>query len=323
MKRSINQKNHYSFYTLDLTKFENSKTLDKKKLANQVDRACTETGFLLISNHGISQKTIDEMWFSVDSFFKQNINEKLKVSAPNKGYPYGYFMSETESLAKSKGLNTPPDLKESFNGGPLKPPIKIKNKDALNFCYAPTIWPNINNFKTFWSAYYKEMEKLAERIMKVFALALNIDENYFESYIDNPISALRALNYPSIKRNVLPKQQRAGAHTDYGSLTILLPQEKSKGLQIKISNKWVDVPIAPNKFIINIGDLMALWTNDRWKSTLHRVKPYKKSRKSLAFFHQPNWDAEIKVLESCVIKKKKYNSVFSGPYLMSKFKSTK
>ena len=322
MKKNNNIKTQYSFYTLDLIHFEKSKIIDKKKISTQVDRAFRETGFLLLSNHGINQKIINDMWFAVDNFFDQNLNDKLEVLAPHKGYPYGYFMNETESLAKSKGQNTPPDLKESFNGGPLKRPVQIKNKDALNFCYVPTIWPKIKNFKQFWSSYYKEMEKLADRIMKVFAYALNLDQNYFSKYIDNPISALRALHYPSIKKNVLPSQQRAGAHTDYGSLTILLPQEKSRGLQIKILDNWVDVPVSPNIFIVNIGDLMALWTNDRWKSTLHRVVPFEKPRKSLAFFHQPNWDAKIEVIESCNVGKEKLNSVFSGPYLMSKFKST-
>ena len=124
---------------------------------------------------------------------------------------------------------------------------------------------------------------------------------------------------------MLPKKQRAGAHTDYGSLTILLPLDSIQGLQIKNSNnRWVNVPNVKNSFIINIGDLMALWTNDRWTSTLHRVIPMNrhKDRKTLVFFHQPNWDAKIKCLSSCVGEGSKYSEVFSGPYLMKKFKST-
>ena len=169
------------------------------------------------------------------------------------------------------------------------------------------------------------MENLSKRLMSVFAIALKLPSDYFTKFIDNPISALRALNYPLIQKEVLPKQQRAGAHTDYGSLTILLPLDSIQGLQIKNSNnRWVNVPNVKNSFIINIGDLMALWTNDRWTSTLHRVIPINrnKDRKTLVFFHQPNWDAKIKCLSSCVGEGSKYSEVFSGPYLMKKFKST-
>ena len=150
-------------------------------------------------------------------------------------------------------------------------------------------------------------------------------------FIDTPISALRALNYPEQLVPPKPGQLRAGAHTDYGSLTILLPQEGSKGLELMTPDgQWTPVPPVPGAFVINIGDLMARWTNDRWVSTLHRVvNPSPEDggmarRQSLAFFHQPNWDAEITVLDACLNEGEaaKYAPVLSGPYLMSKFKST-
>jgi isopenicillin N synthase-like dioxygenase len=114
-------------------------------------------------------------------------------------------------------------------------------------------------------------------------------------------------------------QQRAGAHTDYGSLTILLPQPGTSGLQINQNGNWLDVPAEENCFIINLGDLMELWTSERWVSTLHRVvaRPHQAQRKSLAFFHQPDWDAEITPIRS-----RDGSTVLSGPYLMNKFIST-
>ncbi|WP_292329531.1 2OG-Fe(II) oxygenase family protein [Mesorhizobium sp.] len=124
---------------------------------------------------------------------------------------------------------------------------------------------------------------------------------------------------------------RAGAHTDYGSLTILLPQPGSRGLQIVTpGGEWAEVPPVPGAFVINIGDLMARWTNDRWVSTVHRVvnppaqQGGKDRRQSMAFFHQPNWDAEIAVLDACLSEGEapKYEPVRSGPYLMGKFKAT-
>ena len=203
-------------------------------------------------------------------------------------------------------------------------PSKNISKEAFDFCYLPTIWPEIENFKKYWEIYYNEMENLAKRLMSVFAISLNLKANYFNKYINNPISALRALNYPKITKKVLPNQQRAGEHTDYGSLTILYSLNSIDGLQVKYENNWIDVPDTENSFIINIGDLMARWTNDRWSSTLHRVVPknYSGSRKTLAFFHQPDWDAKIICISSCLDKGIKYSEVKSGPYLMNKFNST-
>lgn len=164
------------------------------------------------------------------------------------------------------------------------------------------------------------MEKLAIKIMSAFAEALRLEPNFFKNYIETPISALRALHYP--KTTIVPEegQQRAGAHTDYGSLTILLPQPDTSGLQLQIKNQWIDVPAIKGTFVINIGDLMELWTGRRWKSTLHRViaKPNQPERKSLAFFHQPNWEAKI-----YPIGENKKEPVISGPYLMDKFLSTR
>jgi isopenicillin N synthase-like dioxygenase len=208
----------------------------------------------------------------------------------------------------------------------------MTDPEALGFCYAATLWPDApGGFAEAWKTYYRAMEELAARIMRVFAVALQLDEDFFETYIDAPISALRALNYP--EQTVAPQagQLRAGAHTDYGSLTILLPQPGSRGLEIIAPDGgWMAVPPVPGAFVINIGDLMALWTNDRWVSTMHRVvnPPPEEGglqrRQSLAFFHQPNWFAEIACLPSCLPagEAPKYSPVLSGPYLMGKFKST-
>ncbi len=320
------------FPVFDLGRFEKAKGAERDSLAAQVDEICRSTGFLAIANHGIPQSTIDGVWTKAQEFFDLPPAEKQKAAAPYPGYPYGYLGPELEALAKSREAESPPDLKESFNGGPLAVPEGITDKDALAFCYAATIWPEApEGFRQAWTAYYAAMEDLARRTMRVFAAALKLPEDHFEPYIDAPISALRALNYPEQTRPPKAGQQRAGAHTDYGSLTILLPQAGSRGLEIKTPDgNWTPVPPVPGAFLINIGDLMALWTNDRWVSTLHRVvnPPPEEGgmdrRQSLAFFHQPNWDAEIEVLDRCVApgEAPKYDPVTSGPYLMSKFQST-
>ena len=320
------------FPIFDLSRFEAADAAGRAALGEEVDRICRETGFLAVSGHGVPQSTIDAAWNAARAFFDLPAVEKLRARAPYPGYPYGYLGPELEALARSRGEDTPPDLKESFNGGPLSVPPGLEDEQALSFCYAATIWPERPaGFREAWEAYYRAMESLAARIMRVFAVALKLPEDAFEPTIDRPISALRALNYPEQAMAPKPGQLRAGAHTDYGSLTILLPQAGSGGLQIvDPSGNWIDVPPVPGAFVINIGDLMARWTNDRWVSTLHRVvnPPPEQGgmdrRQSLAFFHQPNWDAEIVVLDQCLVagEKPKYAPVLSGPYLMNKFRST-
>ena len=304
----------------NIGEFENSTGDLREKFCTDLDRFCSEIGFLLIENHGVPDNVIESQWTAVNQFFSQKTEDKKKASAPYPGYPYGWIGPNREALAASKGEETPPDLKESFNGGPIKPPLKkISDHRAYEFCYQPTIWPEIEGFQKAWTDYYTEMEKLAVKIMSAFAEALNLKPDFFQNYIETPISALRALHYP--KTTIVPEegQQRAGAHTDYGSLTILLPQPGSTGLQLQIEHQWIDVPAIKGTFVINIGDLMELWTGKRWKSTLHRViaKPNQPERKSLAFFHQPDWEAKIYPIGGT-----QKEPVISGPYLMEKFLST-
>jgi isopenicillin N synthase-like dioxygenase len=317
------------FPVFDLSRFERADAAERRRLGHEVDAICRATGFLAISGHSVAQDVIDGVWSKAHAFFDLPPETKEQVRAPYPGYPYGYLGPGAEALAKSKGQDTPPDLKESFNGGPLAVPEGLTDPEALAFCYAETIWPEApEGFVPAWQAYYRAMEDLAARIMRVFAVALDLPESFFDSTIDKPISALRALNYPQTDTPPKPGQLRAGAHTDYGSLTILLPQAGSGGLQIFTPDgEWREVPPVPGAFVINIGDLMALWTNDRWVSTLHRVVVTEGSsarRQSLAFFHQPNWHQEIVCIPSCLTpgEQPKYEPVFSGPYLMSKFKST-
>ena len=279
-----------SFPRFNLEHFENSSGVERKKRSEALDKICIETGFLIIEGHGVPKKVINEQWDIVSKFFSSPLDIKREVRVPYSGYPYGWIGPDQEALAASKGEETPPDLKESFNGGPLNIPKNIKDPAAYEFCYQPSLWPQIDGFREIWESYYSEMESLAKRIMVAFAEALGLESSYFDSFINNPISALRALHYPETKDVIIDKQQRAGAHTDYGSLTILLPQTGTTGLQIKKKNTWIDVPAPEDCFVINIGDLMELWTAGRWVSTLHRVvaKPNQSPRKSLAYFHQPD-----------------------------------
>jgi len=302
----------------DLATFEASTGPDREAAARELDRICRDTGFLVLSGHGVPDSTIRGVWEAAQAFFAQGPDEKARVAA-RPGAPYGWLGPDREALAKSRGEDTPPDLKESFNGGPLTRPEGLGDPDAYAFCYLPTPWPDLPGFREAWEAYYAALEDLAARVMRAMAAALDLPESHFDPYLRAPVSALRALHYPATPPSTLPGQQRAGAHTDYGSLTILLPQPGSRGLEIKDprSGAWAEVAAPPGTFVVNIGDLMARWTADRWVSTLHRVVaiPGQPARQSLAFFHQPDWEAEIAPLDGSDA----YPPVRSGPYLRAKF----
>jgi isopenicillin N synthase-like dioxygenase len=320
------------FPVISLSDFQAASSSAKRDIGKQVDEICRRTGFLAVAGHGIDNQLIADAWNTSRTFFDLPTDKKLETRMPYVGYPYGYSPLQAEALAKSLGEETPPDIKESFSIGPLEQPPHTGNEPDADFRFAANLWPKEPaNFREAWSGYYRAMGALAARIMRVFAVALDLREEFFDGVIDNPISAMRALNYPNQSSPPKPGQLRAGAHSDYGSLTILRSETAPGGLEIYTPDgAWQAVPMLPDAFIINIGDLMARWTNDHWVSTLHRVvNPPPDSngstrRQSIAFFHQPNWEAEISCIPTCLGRNQaaKYSPVRSGEYLMEKFRRT-
>lgn len=317
------------FPLIDISTFARGQSA-KRTLAHQVDEICCHTGFMGIVGHGLPAEMIARAWDATRRFFDLPLEQKLEVKMPYTGYPYGYAPLQTEALAGSLGYTTPSDLKESFSIGPLDRPSVATGDPEVDYRLAPNLWPREPaDFKEAWSTYYRSMGELAALLMRIFALGLGLAENFFDDKIDQHPSAMRALNYPHLTSPPKTGQLRAGAHTDYGSLTILLSEPAAGGLEIFTpEGEWLAVPLLPGAFIVNIGDLLARWTNDRWVSTLHRVvcPPLGESdetrRQSIAFFHQPNWDAEITCLPTCLSPgaKAKYRSVTSGAHLREKFR---
>ena len=172
------------------------------------------------------------------------------------------------------------------------------------------------------------MSDLGARLMSLFARGLGLVPEFFADKIDHQPNALRAINYPERDEAPLPGQLRAGAHTDYGTLTILR-QDAVGGLEVlDAGGNWAGVESVPGAFVINIGDLMARWTNDQWRSTLHRVvdppgaAASQARRQSMPYFQNANWSAEITCLPTCLAagETAKYEPVLAGPHLMAKFR---
>jgi isopenicillin N synthase-like dioxygenase len=300
-----------------------------------IDTACRHTGFLVVTNHGVDQLVIDTAWAAATRFFDLPVVDKMAVAMPYPGYPYGYAPVQGERLAASLGEDTPPDLKETFSMGPIDGPVHPAADAAEAFVYERTPWPPaLPELQPALNAYYSAMSELVARIMALFAEALRLPRTFFDSRIDRHTSALRLLNYPALFEPAKPGQLRAGAHTDYGTVTVLRADDAPGGLEVLVptrsGDRWSAIPAPGGSLIVNLGDAMARWTNDRWRSTLHRVvtPPARVAasarRQSIAFFHNANWDAMIDCIPTCLGpgESPRYAPVTAGEHLMSKFRST-
>ena len=294
-----------------------------------MDTACREVGFLVVTGHGVDRGVIDGAWQVAREFFDLPLEEKLKTPAPSPEHAYGYSSLAAETLARSLGDETLPDLKESLAIGPQKLPAVIP--DEARGLLTETDWPESpSELRPAWEVYYDAMADLAAQLLRIMATGLELEADYFDPMIAYHSSAMRAINYPHLDSRPPPGQLRAGAHTDYGTLSILTYDDAPGGLQIKLGNHWVAIPQVPGGFVVNLGDMMARWTNDRWVSTMHRVgipEPDAKGstrRQSIVFFHNASWDAEVRCIPTCLSgdEKPKYPPVLAGPHLLSKFTST-
>lgn len=315
----------------------NSSKEEKIQVVQEIKRACSEIGFLLIIGHGIELDIINNAWKSTHDFFDLPLEDKILYQMPQHIYPFGYSPMGAEVLSTGKAtehgehiLHAPPDIKEMFSIGPSNPKAG----------FPPRIFPmKPLAFEKHWTEYYDAVNDLANQILQAFSLALELpDENFFKQFIDHHASALRAINYPAIESRdqILPAQCRASAHTDYGTITIL--RTDGPGLQVSKDLDppvWHDVPHVENAFIVNLGDLMRRWTNDTWLSTLHRVivpnnditvinsdgeeeRVVCNRRQSLAFFHNINPDAIVSPILRHSDEIPRHQPIVAGEFLLQK-----
>jgi isopenicillin N synthase-like dioxygenase len=277
-------------------------------IGRAIDEAFRTGGFMMITGHGVPPELIEDMYATTADFFLQPDEEKLRYLSPV-GQSTRRGFSRNNYSAASRGEQTPPDICEFFTMNRLGEPGRAR-RDVLGDQYdelsAPNIWPSYpEGFREVWLRYFSAMEDLGELLMRMFALGLDLDEHYFDRFIDDHYTYMISNFYPPQHEHPAPGQLRRGAHTDWGTLTILYQDDTPAGLEVRNrAGGWVAVPPVPGSFVVNIGDLMAVWTNDRWVSTLHRVvNPPPESadayRISIPFFQQPNFEAVIECLPSC------------------------
>ena len=294
---------------VDLAPFHDGSPAARRAVAAEIKRACESVGFFRIANHTVPAALLDEAFAVSRAFFDLPLDEKLKAVPPTEVAPRGYAAFEKKGLAATLGVEAPKDLREQFMVGPLDPmPAALAQVPDAPGCYSPNVWPtNPARYQPVFVELYRRFEAQAADLMKAFALALDLPEDHFDGMIDHHFSVLGSNHYPELARDPLPDQLRTGAHTDFGSLTILAPSANSDGLQAMIrEGEWSEVEPLPDCLIVNLGDMMARWTNDRWRSTLHRVvnpppgAGARSRRQSIAFFCHPNFDALVEAFPSCV-----------------------
>ena len=209
---------------------------------------------------------------------------------------------------------------------PAKNPFESHPEAAL-FARKNAFPASPATFESISNTYYALIETLCVRLQQIFAIALGLPRAYFDPTSNRHFSSLRYVYYPALKARASPGQLRAGAHTDYGDFTLVNIEERSGGLEVLAPDgSWVAVPVVPDGFVVNIGDLMEVWTNARWVSTTHRVvvpeeeRFSESERLSLVFFHEPNWDTDVAALTTCVDDEHpaKFDRVSAGEHLQMK-----
>jgi isopenicillin N synthase-like dioxygenase len=301
--------------------------------ARQIDEACAMVGFFSVMNHGVPWSLVDRMLAATTQFFALPMEDKLRCCSPRPDINRGYAAKGTEGLAYSIGDDRgAPDLFEAFNvGSDSRPAGDRVDKAQEGRVFAPNIWPDhptTADLRPALTAYYEEVQRLAHRLTSLCARALALDEGFFVDKTDHSTDTIRVNNYErgAGEPDPVSGQQRMGAHTDYGILTVLYA-DRVPGLQIVGSDgKWHDVMPPAGALLVNLGDMLAEWTNDRWRSTLHRVVPPPRHvdgpsrRRSVAFFHDGNYDAVIECLPTCCSPENppKYPTVGAGEHLVAK-----
>jgi isopenicillin N synthase-like dioxygenase len=302
---------------------------DPAGVAAEVAGANEHLGFLVVTGHGVPEPLVRDVHEVAHRFFSLPTAEKVRYVPEVPWFFRGYEPVGGSALARSAGDETPPDLCELFRISRFDDPAVAEASGHrpggdLDYFFAPNIWPERPaELREVLTRYYGALEALSASLMRIFALALDLPETYFDATIDRHITNLCLNHYPAQDTAPVPGQLRRGAHSDYGSMTVLHQDDAPGGLQVTTrSGAWADVPHLPGTYVVNIGDLMARWTNDRWVSTVHRVVNPGRAvamtdRLSIPFFHQPNHDAVIECLPSCTDASNppRYTPVTSGAWV--------
>lgn len=274
-----------------------------------IDAACRQVGFFGVVGHGVDAAVIERLFAETYRFFDQPASVKAAVPGPQPGLQRGYTRVGGEAQALGHGEVTPPDISEHF--------AMARFRDT-------NVWPDDPRFVAAWEEAFDALDDLARRVIRLCAVALGLDERFFDDKVDRSPGTMRANHYPAVAEAPPEGTPRGGPHTDFGSIT-LLRTDGTPGLEVQDeAGRWHPVPPVPDGFVVNIGDLLARWTNDRWRSTWHRVVlppegPPWPRRLSVAFFQTPNPDTLVSCLPGT--GEPRYEPVRAGDWFDAKIRA--
>lgn len=313
-------------HPVDLEPFRLGGPEDRAQVARTLDQACRDSGFLVVTGHGVAQDRCDGVLDAFAQFFDQPVEAKRRWLVADEADNRGYSELGKEALAYSRGQQTPPDLFEAFNVG--REDVEGPWFDANRSFFAPNVWPSHpTGLRAAWQRYEAAVSELADDLLQALAIALDLPQDWFIVRTRRAVVTTRAINYQRAPGapDPEPEQMRLGAHTDYGILTILLADDVP-GLQVFRDGRWQVAPTPRSSFVCNIGDMLERWTNDRWTSTLHRVTPPPSDaagtvrRRSLARFLDCEPDRVVSCIPSCCSEAEpaRYPPVQAGAWLQAK-----
>ncbi|MBX7108601.1 MAG: isopenicillin N synthase family oxygenase [Chitinophagales bacterium] len=298
---------------VDLSDYISGTPEKKRSFIRELGDAYHTVGFVAVKNHGINDKMIEELYREVKAFFSLPDEIKFKYERPELAGQRGYTSFGREHAKGSKVA----DLKEFFQFGQM-----VMDDDPIKKEYPDNVWvTELPGFNEVNINAYKSFEIAGGYLMRAIALYLDLPEIYFDKKIHNGNSILRAIHYPPITGD--PKSAlRAEQHEDINLITLLVGAS-AEGLEIFTRDeKWVPVTAMPGQIVVNVGDMLQRLTNDRLKSTTHRVvNPPKElwgtSRYSIPFFLHPRSEMRLDCLGSCISleNSRKYDPISAGEYL--------
>lgn len=271
---------------IDIAPLAGTDAAARQAVAQAIGRASREIGFFAITGHGVPAACSAGVFAAAHAVFALPPEAKRDLAIARHGHNRGYVGLGVEALDEA----TAPDLKEAYNlvwtDGATRP---------------PNVWPPIDGWRAQVQAYFDAALAVGRRLHRAFALDLGLAEDFFDDKLDRPQATLRLLRYPAhFDADAPAGRAGAGAHTDYGNVT-LLATDGVAGLQVqRRGGGWTDVPALPGALVCNIGDCLMRWSNDVYVSTPHRVLPPARERYSVAFFLDPNPDALVSAIPGCV-----------------------
>ncbi|WP_159023407.1 isopenicillin N synthase family oxygenase [Formosa sp. L2A11] len=302
-----------SIPSVDLKSFISNDPIKKQQFVDQIGRAYEDIGFVALKGHFLDEQLVSDLYSEIKHFFDLPEADKAKYEIEGIGGQRGYTSFGKEH-AKGK---TEGDLKEFWHFGQY-----VEDDDKLDEIYPDNvIVSELANFNTVGEQAYKMLEKTAKYVLRALALYLDLEETYFDTFIKNGNSILRPIHYPPIATE--PKEAvRAAAHGDINLITLLMGAQ-GRGLQVQNhEGEWIDAIAQPDEIMINVGDMLSRHTNNKLKSTIHRViNPPKElwgtSRYSIPFFMHPISEMKLDVLENCIDDKhpKQFDDITAGTFL--------